>query len=102
MPEYINKQELVDYIRSTQRSLFNNRETIPDYLTRDTMLLNFAQMLDLVPKADVAPIKHGYWQGICIDYGVCSECVYISKNIYKYCPKCGAKMDGGADNGSKQ
>ena len=65
-----------------------------------------------VPAADVAPVVHGewvrpHWKGsdYCCD---CSECdgeamhreyQWNKKGIYPICPNCGAKMDGGEDNG---
>ena len=60
------------------------------------------------PAADVAPVVHGRW----IEDGsliiTCSECKrgynLIAKYTHQqpcsyYCPNCGAKMDGGAENG---
>ena len=54
------------------------------------------------PAADVAPVRHGKWlYGDYYDIGdVCSECYWDSKMThpsYRYCPNCGAKMDGGED-----
>ena len=60
-----------------------------------------------VPAADVAPVRHGRWIDAYPDiepnpmfmYGICSECGFeqgISKYL-KYCPDCGCRMDGGAD-----
>ena len=55
--------------------------------------------------ADVDPVKHGRWvvDGV---YVVCSVCNRLTLSpivkqlpIFKFCPNCGAKMDGGADNG---
>ena len=53
--------------------------------------------------ADVAPVRHGQWKchGDC---GVteCSACGWSIEEYvgdYAYCPNCGAKMDGGVDNG---
>lgn len=45
-------------------------------------------------------IKHGYWEPdkVDADYMVCSNCgihfLNCKKNIYLYCPHCGAKMEG--------
>ena len=65
-----------------------------------------------VPAADVAPVVHGEWvrphwkgSGFCYDCSVCGNEVihqeyrWRDKKIYPICPWCGAKMDGGADNG---
>lgn len=63
--------------------------------------------------ADVAPVRHGQWDGegdgyadgeIVIDVWYCSKCGYCiddgtdDPNILpNYCPHCGAKMDGDTD-----
>lgn len=55
--------------------------------------------------ADVVPIRHGRWIGIPLcgsDDCECSECgnwcnIHVNlcgEPIQKYCPYCGAKMDG--------
>lgn len=64
-----------------------------------------------IPAADVAPVRHGKWltweeqfpgstpkkqSG----FGVfCDKCHSHADNRTDYCPNCGAKMDGGANNG---
>lgn len=60
----------------------------------------FAAMIDSVPAADVAEVRHGRWY---LDNGCafCSEC----KNSFNpkiksqalFCPRCGAKMQEGMD-----
>lgn len=61
------------------------------------------EILDNIPAADVAPIVHGRWditEGI-IENAVCSNCDRHFQSYYEayhYCPNCGAKMDGGAEN----
>lgn len=56
--------------------------------------------------ADVAPVRHGRWMDAESDNGCtlwhCSICSYPVKTIggypiYKYCPMCGALMDGKED-----
>lgn len=53
-----------------------------------------ANTVDKAPTVDAVPVRHGRWNN---GYEVqnCSECGYRGKRSYKYCPNCGAKMDGG-------
>lgn len=66
--------------------------------------------VDAMPTLDVAPVVHGRWVLLdeCYNEGVyCSAChkkvykkCYANQKIKsKFCPHCGAKMDGGAENG---
>lgn len=86
------------------------RELVSDYAYAA------ANLLDKVPAADVVEVRHGRWV---VKNGriVCDQCdaVYAVlvnsedellgedlKFVYKrekFCFNCGAKMDGGADNG---
>ena len=58
------------------------------------------------PAADVAPVVHGRWGTgrFNLETGnyeeQCTRCRNFSKEYGKpYCPNCGAKMDGGEENG---
>ena len=58
-------------------------------------------ILHNVPKADVVEVKHGVWlYKKCVvfdctkDLYRCSECKTSWDAESKYCPNCGAKMDG--------
>lgn len=63
------------------------------------------QEINSIPAADVAPVVHGQW----VD-GKCSNCGVdiptddahdaIFETECRFCYYCGAKMDGGADNGA--
>lgn len=63
------------------------------------------QALASVPAADVVPVVHGKWISF-LDgdhimperYYRCSRCGRVESRRQPYC-HCGAKMDGGADNG---
>ena len=63
-------------------------------------------ILDNAPGADIAPVVHGRWRrytrwscGIKKDDGFTASCCGRWNNVKTaYCPNCGAKMDGGADN----
>lgn len=52
------------------------------------------------PVVDAVPVVHGRW----IANRICSICrkeltEWAAQNGYRYCPNCGAKMDGGNDYG---
>lgn len=55
------------------------------------------------PTADIAPVVHGRWMPFhseaAGDIQYCSACEIGFDAKTDYCPHCGAKMDGGADNG---
>lgn len=75
----------------------------------------YAERIKALPAADVAPVVHGRWEGYtrsryigCDEYGdpryvdgvvyYCSNPRCRRRTVIKerYCPSCGAKMDGGA------
>ena len=67
-----------------------------------------AMFADSIPAADVAPVVHGRWvknknsfviddyYGYCFDYNcnACGKVVSGGDMLPKYCPNCGARMDG--------
>ena len=44
--------------------------------------------------ADVAPVRHGRWWDVGSLSCRCSECGCKSGSETRYCPHCGARMDG--------
>ena len=56
-----------------------------------------------VPDVDVAPVVHGRWKchGDCgvTECSVCGWSIEEYAGDYAYCPECGARMDGGSENG---
>ena len=63
---------------------------------------NYAYCSMFLNSADVAPVRYGRW--LCGDYydigDVCSECDWDSQMThpsYRYCPNCGARMDGSSN-----
>lgn len=76
----------------------------------DTVAWDICADIKAIPTADVAPVVHGCFEP-CFDengnwrqgFAKCSNCgkEYYAQviNHFGYCPNCGAKMDGGADNG---
>ena len=57
-----------------------------------------------IPAADVAPVRHGRWgtHSDRPDSLICSVCKcgfdMWKHDPHNYCPNCGAKMDGDADD----
>ena len=96
MAEYIKREAVLRAVqgqRSPCRSPAQNR--MLDCLKADVIRI-FA--------ADVAPVVHAEWV-VCGDGDnvpwMCSHCGKTTAHKYKviygkYCPNCGAKMDGGA------
>ena len=72
-------------------------------------------MIDSCPTVDAVEVVHGWWKGyvhsalvrwkdgepVWADRNVyrCSRCDFGTIAKHNYCPNCGAKMDGGKDNG---
>lgn len=67
----------------------------------------YADKIKAIPSADVAPVRHGQWRKggyVCGETewkcSACGETEWrTSIDRIKYCPFCGAKMDGGYGNG---
>lgn len=74
----------------------------------------FAEYLDEIPAADVATVVHGMWvsweeadnfipSAHRHECSVCHDTAQVLENnielLSDFCPNCGAKMDGGVDNG---
>ena len=63
--------------------------------------------LSYLPTIEAEPVRHGRWErkrhklfGNSYDY-VCSACgCDYALAEYNYCPHCGAKMDGGINDGT--
>ena len=72
------------------------------------------ELIDAQPEIKAKPVRHGHWKwddGYVGTQAVCSICgksplgfYALPKNQigrlpeYPYCPRCGAKMDGGTKN----
>ena len=88
-----------------------------EMISRDWVLKNLLFDVDRdvvmkAPEVDAEPMRHGRWERIiefnCNPYeseieekcSLCGRCVqrYGTQPQDNYCPYCGAKMDGGAEN----
>lgn len=58
--------------------------------------------------ADAQPVRHGRWKLVGADSRgrggtwICTDCNTCQPYVSDYCPHCGAKMDGGEDNGKSK
>jgi hypothetical protein len=93
MPRYINAESLIN--------IFNTKAEMA-LGTPKQVFFSAANMVEKLPAADVAEVKHGIWTEVSDGDGiVCSVCksdfctLVFDVYNYKYCPCCGTKMDGG-------
>ena len=66
----------------------------------ELQLTLFTLIADMVVDTDVAPVVHAEWRYVGSNWE-CSNClfpVYSKSKFYRYCPQCGARMDGGVEN----
>lgn len=105
MAEYIKREATIKAIVDSRNRYYNSASN--QYLVGRCDGLDIAAgLLRVAPAADVAPVVHAEWV-VCGDGDnvpwMCSHCGKTTAHKYKviygkYCPHCGAKMDGGADH----
>lgn len=114
MAEYIEREALIKQIVNTPSEAANKAFEQKEYsfnLTLDRIADRQHEIIGTIedaPAADVVPVVHGRWEynpPTINTYGQlrCSICNWWTLDpsvdcSYSYCPHCGAKMDGGADN----
>ena len=91
MDEYIKREYAVDAVLDVY------------YDTPDIDLSGekFEAALLKIQAADVSPVRHGRWLPQVVlgqKAWDCSECKTLGSLHWKWCPVCGAKMDGNADD----
>lgn len=82
--------------------------SIPIIGTCTTDNESLAYRLSTAPTADVVEVRHGRWKRVrwvkCDDpdggYWIvrCNQCSIPHFKEYNFCPSCGARMDGDADD----
>ena len=94
MTEYLEKAALVRILRAKAEM-----GRLSEY---SVCFDNVAKMIELLPAADVAEVKHGKWiKCSVIKCSVCGSCTDIQSDeayekfieSYYYCPVCGSKLD---------
>lgn len=95
MTEYLEKTKVMRILERILECLQNEGDKYGAAAV-DSLLFEIGEL----PAADVAPVRHGRWTRIDYHDARCSECghkTYYPDRISLYCPECGARMDGGAD-----
>ena len=120
MSEFIDAKELETYFKNIANEFgdaYKNIDlkelsehdkkllsTLADYLTRTIIAI------EMFPRIDAEPVKHGRWIKKATSVWHCSVCLKENHYAYYYdlsdytalqdyyCPNCGAKMDGEVNN----
>lgn len=109
MSEYIERRvasdKLYNVYEYVKRNIIADGKPVAASLVKNIML-RFEKAINMVPSADVVEVKHGRWEHLGGDEWCCTNCGEVistegswEKPTKKFCNECGAKMDGGADNG---
>ena len=97
MDEYIKRGEIRRAYEKLARSYMHGEPYIADW--------KFDEMIEELPVADVVPVRHGRWETNSDrpDSLICSVCKcgfdMWKHDPHNFCPNCGAKMDGGDEDG---
>lgn len=100
--ELIKKSHAVSIIKTAYDDLAQDYA----YAAAD-LLKKYVDEMQSEPAVDSVPVVHGRWERNRV-YVTCNHCrkAYMDRNgmispvTYKYCPNCGAKMDGTAEETS--
>ena len=102
MAEYIEREAILEALENADPDVYEDYGdgTVDWGFGRK----NIQDMIKGIPAADVAPVVHSHWEHKIRDdgenIGICHNCKYPVDWFWgqaKYCPNCGAKMDGGAE-----
>ena len=103
MSEYIEREAAIAKCREIVACKWNH---IASPISWADAYEQFAEDIEEIQTADVAPVRHGQWEKQSGLYS-CSECGrtcpydvqadVIEYWVCNYCPNCGSKMDGDKD-----
>lgn len=106
MTKYIESEEAIDAIIETAYEYEEDDKAL-------TALYHAVDRLNDLPAADVVEVRHGKWvdtepnlpdwshrkKGMAYYCSACGHSAGKNKhNTYRWCPWCGAKMDGGQND----
>ena len=84
------------------RGIFDGGMTMSEYFAGGHLrFVNGEWRDDNGDAIEISRVRHGRWIASHDEFCSCSICkypVYVGWNQTKYCPNCGAKMDGGDGN----
>ena len=101
MTDYIRRSDVLEFSR-----IFDDKLWETGSYRNCTTIAVPVEKIEGIPPADVQPVVHGEWVdggvdgvgacGIEYRYNKCSVCgyEYSFPMKYKFCPNCGARMDG--------
>ena len=105
MAKYIDRGALIEWLKRIRLIDLSDGHGLCRVIMED----DFKKAIKKMPKgiiADVAPVRHGRWVekekytfGIMYDCSLCENRILDNGHPWNYCPNCGAKMDGGDNNG---
>ena len=111
MDEFIKRETLL------QEVAMQKAASKASYPRRSFVVGDVISCIRAAPASDVVPLVHGHWFFTEYEFFTCSVCggtyytgaestdqakSYLnSGNVHKYCPSCGAKVDGGENNENK-
>lgn len=103
MAEYIEVGEILEYLDVMISALsFPLSELGEEAKAYIEGFKEARSVVERFPAADVAPVMHGRWvpfhSQAAGDIWYCSACEIGFAARMKYCPNCGARMDGGDTN----
>lgn len=107
MSDYISREAAIAYIREQSEEMSKAFEELGGESGIYADAYNdLAEDFHRIPAADVAPVVHGHFVhdgprfAGGVDWWHCSNCGRLasgSETRFDYCPKCGARMEGGDD-----
>lgn len=105
MSRYIDSDALIEELQRCSRETWSKDINRAWWAQSVKIKDNIVRCIDRQPTADVVEVMHGKWGIMKMGDGervrTCSSClisqsvnVYKGKVMFRYCPYCGAKMDG--------
>ena len=103
MAKYIDREALIEWLKRIPLIDLSDGRGLCRVIMED----DFKKAIKNMPKGiivDVAPARHGQWIeqekytfGTMYDCSICGNRILDNGHSWNYCPNCGCRMDGGAD-----